>query len=604
MSRTKQKGKWSIFLIVPLVFLLTWSASTFAADDAAVTAAVQGGQRYLMAQQTPAVYDGGTYVSGGEWIDAEQSYYPVASTALVVAALIETGIATTDQHIIDGINYLRAQVQTADGGIYTSSDQNYNTAAALVALALFEDPADEDIIQNAVNYILTGQYIADAANANYGGFTYTPPNDWGSADLSNTQFAVMGLWYAYRYLGLSTAGTEWADPLLIYLQRSHGWNDTEAGQTWNDQAWASGKNILGTDGAFSYQPSYESFYPGGPMTAAGIWSLAMIGQDQNPMVGIAQAWFDSNYTWARTPGSYYDWDTFSAHYYFIYSMAKALTATLGDTPLGAHDWVQDLKNQLIDGGQMNIVEGAEPQQNYWLGTGIRDGAEVLNTAFALMSLAFADPATESTKKLLADNDDPNVPDENKGLVTLSVPSGITISDASRKFVSDGETTGTVELPIGAVEFTINHVPDGDEVVLTIQVPAGALDPDNPDSFVNADGSIKEGLQWFKIEDGKWKGQSDIPIEIDKDAGAILVTLKDGGFGDEDGEENGEIQDPGAPGYGEEEGGGGTSGGGDGGGGGCFVSTAVTGAGGNALGFMLVALFAACILVRGVVRKRY
>jgi len=80
------------------------------------------------------------------------------------------------------------------------------------------------------------------------------------------------------------------------------------------------------------------------------------------------------------------------------------------------------------------------------------------------------------------------------------------------------------------------------------VPDGAFDPNNPDSFVDNKGNLKKGLKWFKIKDGAWKGQANIPIVADIPTKTIKVTLTDGGPGDEDGSVNGEVKDHGAPGY--------------------------------------------------------
>ncbi|QTA82229.1 terpenoid cyclase domain-containing protein [Desulfonema limicola] len=526
-----------------------------------ITLAIKGGQQYLKVQQVEAVYDEeGNLTDGGYWTDSRQRE-PLASTAFAVSALLETGVPRTDQTVIDGVNYIKQYVNE-DGGIYMPSNRsNYINAACLVALSLYGIPgADAEydtMVQNSMDYSLSRQNLPlpegslqtpeEYYGAYYGGWTYrkTSSGEQSQGDLSNTQFAVMGLWYAHRYLGKSTIGEPWSEALFTYLKRCHGWYDEENGQTWNDQAWAKNKNVVGTDGGFSYKPDYAEFYPGGSMTAAGIWSLFMIGHDQHEMINIAIEWFDHNYTWDINPGAYYSGDM-SAYYYYVYSMAKALTSVLGNQLVGEHDWIQDLKDTMLE--KMIEVDGNEiPAQNYWAGTGSLDGGNIIATSWVLMSLAFAAPDVESPEKILAD--DPNLETPIPGSVTISADGDVTISDTLRVSFQEAEIDPDVVLPVGGFEFTFNKVGQGEATVLTIKLPKGALEPGGENSFINEDGSQKEGLAWFKIQEGKWVGLPDVLIEIDMEAYSLQVTLKDGGPEDADGLVNGKIVDPGAPGYG-------------------------------------------------------
>ena len=54
------------------------------------------------------------------------------------------------------------------------------------------------------------------------------------------------------------------------------------------------------------------------------------------------------------------------------------------------------------------------------------------------------------------------------------------------------------------------------------MPASAFDPTNKDSFVNADGSLKN-VKWFIQEGATWK-EVAYPVVVDKTAGTIKVTL--------------------------------------------------------------------------------
>ena len=506
------RTRGGLFKLITLVFILCcFCAEIFAATPEQVAEMVSKGQQYLYNQFVDNE-DGSGY-----WPD----YTNLAGTCAAVAALLETGKADDpDYHdmIVKGVEYIKKYIQQ-DGSIQ-DGHQMYETGLALVALSLFDadhsqGPEFEQVIKDAVDFLLIAQNLDETSNE-YGGWYYSHPSRDG--DLSNTQFAVMGLWYAYRYLGLQPVGTDWADALMVFLQGTQSFHD-------------GGEN----EGAFSYYPHTTSFLSG-TMTGAGIWCLAMIGEETNPMTQKAVDWFANNYRWDIVPGP----DASGAYYYFVYGMAKGLTAALGTNgKVGENDWVQDLQDTMWENKQ---EDGGAYFWNYdgWL-----DPDAVMSTSWVLMSIAFADTNVEVRERILAD---PKLDNPVKGKVTLTVPLGVTITGAIRSAVADAKKGLTVGLPIGAVGFTLN-LKKGTTCVMTIELPAGAMDPENPDSFVNPDGTLKDGLAWFKIENGEWKGHSTVPIEIDKAANVIRVLLTDGGPEDEDGKVNGKIVDPGAPGYG-------------------------------------------------------
>ncbi len=230
-------------------------------------------------------------------------------------------------------------------------------------------------------------------------------------------------------------------------------------------------------------------------------------------------------------------------------MAKALAATVpADTVLsGANYWPQDLKNQAWTNKIAH--SGTNPPQYNWYGGGYLDGGSVLSTAWILMSIAFVNPNTEAPEKFLPPPPPAQVDFPIAQTVTIQTQGGVTISNAGRCNVGRAVKKETATLPLGSFDFTLNHVPQCGATVLTVQLPAGALDPANPNAFVNADGTLKAGLRWFKIDNGNWKGLASIPMQVDKDRGVLLVTLRDGGPEDTPtGVCDGRIVDPGAPGY--------------------------------------------------------
>jgi hypothetical protein len=277
------------------------------------------------------------------------------------------------------------------------------------------------------------------------------------------------------------------------------------------------------------------------MTGAGFWCSAMAGLEADPVIAplldSAKAWFNTNYGW--------DQDA-----YYIYAMAKGLAAAVGtETPIGVHNWVQDLKNMLVDPANGKIqTAAARDTQNYW----DMDYGRILSTAWVLTNLAFADPNTPSPNKRIADELDNPI----KGTVTLSTQNGVLIAGAIRQPIANAQKGITVKLPIGAMSFTLLNMRVGGCTDLRIDVPDVALDWHNEDSFINRNGTIKAGLSWFKVQAGAWKGNASIPIQIvfnvpgdPSKGGYILVTLCDGAPYDEDLSLNGQYKDPGAPGVG-------------------------------------------------------
>ncbi len=259
-------------------------------------------------------------------------------------------------------------------------------------------------------------------------------------------------------------------------------------------------------------------------------------------------WFNANYNSSPlTKG----WNNDE---YYVYAMAKALTGILGTQgKVGINDWIQDLKNAMwgfIEGGQPPVPNLA-PAPCYWTENEWTRSPN-LGTAWVLMALAFADPATDSPQKFLPEKTASDVPVINQGLVTLETKAGVTIKNPGRINIGQANKATNVTLPIGGFDFTLLNVPLGGTAVLTITPPAGSFDRANPNGFLKPDGTLKDDFRWFKIQGGSWKGLASVPIRLVPVGGpytAIEVTLRDGGPEDEDGVANGQIKDPGAPGFG-------------------------------------------------------
>lgn len=572
---------WLRLLSVAAVFLTLLGTAPLARADAASdwADALAKGQQYLF--NTFNSVDSTT----GNWTPGNHSSR-VGETAIAASALIETGKIGDPAYraIIDkAINYIKSQQNGTSGCI---GSQTYETGLAVVALALYGSnvtmtPGDlgpfQTVVRNAINCQKSYQNIAGSANgadmnpdgsgtttnpagcpsntAHYGGWGYG--GQCGSADMSNTQFAAIGIYYGSKFLGDTIKGSAWANGLLEFLRlRQMTGENTDANPN---------------GGAFGVYSRNESdrFLTG---TGGGLWMLSMIdavsakqdAADTGTMVQRAVNWYKRNYTWI-----YGD-----SQYYYIYAMAKGLTATVGNLVLsGTNAWTDDLRAYLNANKTSVAASGATPASNYWNAADWLDPGPVGTTGWALMSMALSDVSTPSATKPLADIPGTTLAPANQGTVWLESTGGVTITAPVRADIAPtDQVTSGVELPIGSFDFTLSGLTTP-TTVLRLTPAAGSLDPTNPLGFLNADGTIKAGLTWFKLVGGAWKGLPGVPISLGPVGGPytyIEVTLTDNGPEDTN-PAVGVITDPGAPGVGfvaAAASGGGSSG--------CFIATAAYG----------------------------
>lgn len=563
-------------LSLGFVFLTLLGSAPLARADAAAdwADALAKGQQYLF--NTFNSVDATT----GNWTPGNHSSR-VGETAIAASALIETGKISDPAYkaIIDkAINYIKAQQDGTSGCI---GSQTYETGLAVVALSLYgsnvamtagELAPFQTVVRNAINCQKSYQNIEGSVNGadmnpdgsgtathpagcpygadHYGGWGYG--GECGSADMSNTQFAAIGIYYGSKFLGDTITGSAWANALLKFLRLRQMTGD-------NTDANPNG----GAFGVYSRNES-DRFLTG---TGGGLWMLSMIGEtsakqdaaDTGTMVQRAVDWYKRNYTWL-----YGD-----SQYYFIYAMAKGLTATVGNPVLSGTDaWTSDLRAYLIANKTDVAASGTTPASNYWNAADWLDPGAVGTTGWALMSMALSDVNTPSATKPLADVPGTTLPVDNQGTVWLETTGGVTITAPARGDITQTVDTG-VELPIGSFDFTLSGVTTA-TTVLRLTPPAGSLDPTNAAGFLNADGTIKAGLTWFKLVGGAWKGLPSVPISLGPVGGPytyIEVTLTDNGPEDTN-PAVGVITDPGAPGVGY------TASASSGGG--CFIATAAHG----------------------------
>jgi len=208
----------------------------------------------------------------GAW--SYDSYENVGITSLSALAFMNYGVI--DGSVKGALEWVLSKRQpggSIDSGAVSREDNRvYETSMAILALVagniLGYVPSGgtnlNNVINNAVTFLRNAQCVGTAIdgytytydNQNYGGWGY-PRSNW--ADLSNTQFAVLGL-AAATIAGISTVPLSVWQNAAVFTIRCL--NDQNYNPTWYNT----------NDGGFTYRPkggSYES------MTGAGVWSLGL-----------------------------------------------------------------------------------------------------------------------------------------------------------------------------------------------------------------------------------------------------------------------------------------------------------------------------------------
>jgi len=323
--------------------------------------AIDAGLRYLRAHQAP---DGSVLGSSG-------------LTALALTALLDNPKGAPEPAVTGRFATFIASKANPDGSIVERAhDQSYNTAVAIGALAATRDPKYAPLVAAGQKY-LVGTQIGESrgfapVDSWYGGVGYGGDE---RPDISNLYVALDAL----RATAYDPNDPVWRKA-LVFVSRQQ--NRSES----NDQKWA------GNDGGFAYSPgginpsedttariaqgaSYAS------MTAAGMYSLLLIGVDRNdPRVQAAHKWLTEHYTLDSNFGTHSKMTLF----YFYRAFAKVMSAygerEFTDGQGQRRDWREELARKLVsiqnaDGSWVNRDVSA-----YW-----EDKPEVA-TAWAVLAL--------------------------------------------------------------------------------------------------------------------------------------------------------------------------------------------------------------------------
>lgn len=285
-----------------------------------------------------SVDEGLRYLRGTQLEDGSWSH-SVGVTALALRAYLESHRAyneTDGAFITRPVQFILSHVND-DGSISeTEQNENYNTATAMMALKLLNNPKYNETLANAQKFLLGLQidegegYAPD--HRYYGGIGYGGDE---RPDLSNQYMAMEAL----RANAVDPGNPVW-ERALVFINRSQ--NRSES----NDQEWAA------NDGGFTYMPGFsphgETGSYGG-MTHAGLISLLFAGVDKNdPRVAAAYDWIRANYTVDENPGAADRQGLFYYYVTFATSMYAFGEVEITDTDGNVHNWRNDLSAKLIE----------------------------------------------------------------------------------------------------------------------------------------------------------------------------------------------------------------------------------------------------------------
>lgn len=385
-----------------------------AAAQEKINQAIDRGCDYLISMQ----------LRDGSW-SFDDERFPGGQTALAVYALLKSGVSPKHQAVQRGIAYLRAR----------PTRHTYTAGCTLLALWALRDPAHQEWMADITDELLTWQQ---------GGMWAYPD---GEQDLSNTQYAVLGLYAAARS-GMKVPLKAWRDVLSQTLR------------------------YQGREGGFGYRIG-DTGNPTGSMTAAGLSVVAIAKQQiseasrsepdwstaDRSLEGGAR-WLAERFTISGSPqvNPATAPDGYRGPYY-LYGVERVCTL-LGMDRLGGSDWYWEGASWFLD-----VQGGKGDFPTAW-------GEGEPNTCFALLFLGRATAAF--TGKGVERSDSTYMTDDAKSDVWLRAS-----GDAQLSVWLGGFSPATVErhawrgkatgLHVSKVEYVI----DG-EVVGTVNGDAGRV----------------------------------------------------------------------------------------------------------------------------------
>ncbi len=313
----------------------------------------------------------------------------VGVTALAVAPFLNRpgGRRASDTFVDASLAWIASKVGP-DGSVEAEFSSNYETSAAILALAASRDAQYRPVIDRAAAYIKKLQY-AEQGHPSYGGIGYG--DDGPRSDLSNTYYSLASL---------KAAGVSPDDPVfqraLVFLGRVQNRKENETAGEPTQWKGENGEAIVrGDDGGGYYYPGEskagtDALPDGthvlrsyGSMTYTLLGCYHMAGLDRSdPRVAAAVEWVSKHWAVDRNPGMPPEQARLGLYYYYA-AIGKTLPEvgldTLETPSSGKVDWRAELSKTLL---------AAQRPDGSWANDTARwmEADPVLATAYALTAL--------------------------------------------------------------------------------------------------------------------------------------------------------------------------------------------------------------------------
>lgn len=255
----------------------------------------------------------------GSWPGYEN--HPGGMTALAAYTLVKSGVRRNDESLLQALSAIeRTEFRTT-----------YACGIHLMLLEALHEPARRPQAQRTLDFLLSTQ-------------TSVPPHDasglWaypeGGIDMSNTQYALLGLRAAHR-MGLKVPEQRLAECARSLWRYQH------------------------EGGGFSYWPGQ---LPTGSMTAAVLGGLAILEEIAGSAPAVqavlrkhardreaAERWYEERFQVRGNPRGPRAW-TPAWHYYHLYALERYGGLT-GKTLIGDHDWYREGARWLVEQQERN-----------------------------------------------------------------------------------------------------------------------------------------------------------------------------------------------------------------------------------------------------------
>ena len=262
--------------------------------------------------------------------EGDERRYPLGQTALCVYTLLKSGVSKDHPAVRRGLAYLKPRMP----------EETYSAACVLMALEATHDPIWRDKIQAVAARLLQWQVR--------GIFSYPKqhteviwPDEPGAPDLSNTQFAALGMRAAAKagvkirneaWIALAEATFPWQQEkgkLVDFMEDGYKRSVPAAGFRYRNDKNAGGKFTRDATGS---------------MTCAGIGVLLIVKEQLGAKAsrGFAEkirastdqavAWLSANWDIEKNPGEGEGW-----WIYYLYGLER-VGALLGTEEIGPYRW--------------------------------------------------------------------------------------------------------------------------------------------------------------------------------------------------------------------------------------------------------------------------